>query len=88
MISDTSMIVTKSYLPWAAYIALIDSLLVAMYKRLGLHPVFIREMPCQSLLKIIMRAARDQKIMTCGNFYMYAGVEAGIEGATPVAGGR
>ena len=38
------------------------------------------------LSKLVMRDAGDQAKTACGNFQLYAGLEAGIEGATHAGG--
>ena len=40
----------------------------------------------QALAKIVMREAGDKAKTVCGNFQLYAGLEAGIEGATQTMG--
>ena len=72
----------NSYLPWAAYHALMACRMVALDKRPGVRPVGIGETLCQALAKLVTRAARDQTKMARGNIHMCAGLEAGIKEAT------
>ena len=48
----------------------------------------IGETLCQALAKLVMRAAREQAKMACGNLQLCAGLKAGIEGATHAVGQR
>ena len=74
--------------PWAAYFALMECRLVALDKRPRVRRVGIGETLRRALAKLVMRAARDQAKTACGNLQMYAGLEAGIEGATHAVGQR
>ena len=74
--------------PWSAYCALMVCGLVALDKRPGVRPVGIGETLLQALAKLVIRAAGDQVKTVCGNLQLYAGLEAGIEGATHAAGQR
>ena len=74
--------------PWAAYCALIACCLVVLDKSLGVRPVGKGETLRQALAKLIMRAAGDQAKTACGNLKLFAGLEAGIEGATHAVGQR
>ena len=76
----------KSSPTWAAYFTLMACRLVALDKRPGVHPVGIGETLLQDLAKLIMRVARDQVKMICGNLKLCTGLEAGIEGATYTVG--
>ena len=76
----------NSYLPRAAYHALMACCLVALYKRPGVCPVGIGETLCRALAKLVMREAGDQAKTACGNLQLCAGLEAGIEGATHTVG--
>ena len=69
--------------PWAAYCTLMEFRLVTLDKRLGVCPVGIGETLRQALAKLVMRAAGDQAKTVCGNLYLCAGLEAGIEGGDP-----
>ena len=40
----------------------------------------------RALAKLVMRSARDQAKTVCGNIQLFAGLEAGIEGATHALG--
>ena len=42
----------------------------------------IGETLCRALAKLVMRAAGDQSKTACGNLQLYAGLKAGIDGAT------
>ena len=42
----------------------------------------IRETLCRDLVKLTKRKEEDQAKTVCGNLYLCAGLEAGIEGAT------
>ena len=42
----------------------------------------------QTLAKLVMKAAGVQAKTACGNLQLYAGLEAGIEGATHAVGQR
>ena len=48
----------------------------------------VGETLCQALAKLVMRAAREQAKMACGNLQLCAGLKASIEGATHAAGQR
>ena len=48
----------------------------------------IGETLCKALAELVMREAGDQAKTACGNLQMYAGLEAGIEGATHAVGQR
>ena len=72
----------NSYPPCAAYSALMACRLVALDKRHGVRPVGIGETLRQALAKLVMRATGDQAKISCSNFQLYSGLEAGIEGAT------
>ena len=73
---------------WAAYRALMACCLVALDRRPGERPVGIGQTLHRALAKPVMRAAGDQVNTACGNLQLYAGLEAGIEGATyPVGNG-
>ena len=74
--------------PWAAYCALMACHLVALDKRLGVHPVGIGETLRRALAKLITRAAGEQAKTACGNLQLCASLEAGIEGATHAVGQR
>ena len=78
----------NSYLPWAAYHALMACRMVALDKRPGVRPVGIGETLCQALAKLVMRAAGDQANTACGNLQICAVIKAGIEGATHALGQR
>ena len=54
-------------------------------KRPGVRPVGIGETLRWALAKLVMRAAGEQAKTACGNLQLYAGLEAGIEGATQAA---
>ena len=62
--------------------------LVALDKRPRVFPVGIGETLCKTLAKLVMRAAGDQAHTACGNLQLCAGLEVGIEGATPDVGQR
>ena len=55
--------------------------LVVLDKRPGVRPVGIGETLRRALAKLVMRAARDQAKMACGNLQMCAVLEAVIEEA-------
>ena len=74
--------------PYAAYRALMACHLVALDKRPGVRPVGIGETLRRDLAKLVMRASGYQAKTACGNLQMYAGLEAGIEGATHAVGQR
>ena len=46
----------------------------------------IGEMLCGALAKLVMRAAGEQAKTACGNIYLCAGLEDGIEGDTHAVG--
>ena len=58
--------------------------LVALNKRPWVRPVGIGEMLRRVLAKLVMRAAGDQARTAYGYIQLYAGIDAGIEGATHV----
>ena len=62
--------------------------LVALDKRPGVRPVGIRKKIRRALAKLVMRAAGEQAKTACGNHQLFAGLEAGIEGATHAVGQR
>ena len=74
--------------PWAVYRALMAYCLVLLDKRTGVRPVGIGETLHQTLAKLVMKAAGVQAKTACGNLQLYAGLEAGIEGATHAVGQR
>ena len=47
-----------------------------------MRPIWIGEMLCQSISKFVMRAAGGQVNTACRSLQLFAGLEAGIEGAT------
>ena len=79
---------SNSSTSWAAYRALMACRLVALDKRPGVRPIGIEETLRRALDKLIMRAAGDQAKTACGNLQLFAGLEAGIEGATHAVGQR
>ena len=56
--------------------------LVALDKRLGVRPIGIGETICQSITKLVMRAAGYQENTACRSLQLCAGLGAGIEGET------
>ena len=74
--------------PSAAYLALMACGLVVLDKRPGVHSMGIWETLRRSLAILVMRSARDQAKMLCGNLQLCAGLKAGIEGATHDVGQR
>ena len=62
--------------------------LVALDKRPRVRPVGIGETLCRALAKLVMRASGDQEKTACGNLQLFAGLKAGIEGATHAVGQR
>ena len=56
--------------------------LLGLDERIGVRPVGIGETFCQSLAKLVMRAAGDQAIAACGKLQMCAVLKADIEGST------
>ena len=61
---------------------------MALDKRPGVRPVGIGEALHRALAKLVMRSARDQAKMACGNLQLLAGLEADIEGGTHTVGKR
>ena len=78
--------VANSSPPWSSYRALMACRLVALDKRPGVRPVGIGETLHRALTKLVMREAGDQAKTACDNLQMFAGLEAGIEGATHTVG--
>ena len=68
--------------PWAAYRSLMACLLIALDKRPVVRPIVIGETLHRAIAKLVMRAAGDQAKTACGSLQLWAGIEAGIEGAT------
>ena len=62
--------------------------LVALDKRPEVRPIGTGETLRRDLAKLIMRAAREQAKIACGNLQLCAGLEAGIEGTTNAVGQR
>ena len=67
---------------WDAYLALISYVIVALDKRLGMHPRGTGETLRRSLAKLVMRSAGEQAKTACGNLQLCARLEAVIEGET------
>ena len=78
--------IANSSPPLAFYCALMACRLVALDKRPGVPPMRIRETLRRALAKLVMRAAWEQAKTACGNLQLFAGLEAGIEGATHSVG--
>ena len=74
--------------PWAAYCALMARCLLEMDKRPGVRPMGIGETLRRDLAKLAMRAAGDHTKTSCGKLQLFAGLEAGIYGATHAVGQR
>ena len=53
--------------PWDSYRAIMACCLVALDKRPGVRPEGIGETLRRALSKLVMRVARDQAKMVCGN---------------------
>ena len=66
--------IANSSPPWATYHALMDCCLVALHKRLGVHPVGIRETVLHALTKLFMRSVGDQVKTVCGNHQLCTGI--------------
>ena len=62
--------------------------LVTLDKTPRVRPVGIGETLRQAWAKLVMRVAGDQSKTVCGNLYLCAGLDAGIEGATHAVGQR
>ena len=86
VISRLSDWMSNYYPPWADYCALMACRLMALDKIPGVCPVGIERTLRWDLAKLIMRAARDQAKMSCGNLQICIGLESGMEGATHAAG--
>ena len=69
----------NSSFPWAAYHDLMACCVVGLDKRPGVRLVGIEETLCQSISKLVMRAAEDQAKKACGSLQLCTGFEAGIE---------
>ena len=72
----------NSYLPWGASSALMACCLGVLGKRLGVHPIGIRETLFRDLSKFVLRAAGDKEKTACGNLQVCTVLEASIEGVT------
>ena len=56
--------------PLETYHSLMGFCLVALDKRLGVHPVGIGEVLCRELDKLVMRSSGDQAKTACGNIQL------------------
>ena len=87
-VSSLADLMSNSSSPRSAYQALMACCIVVLEERPGVRPMGIGETLFWYLARIVMRAAGDQEKTACGNLQLFAGLKAGIEGATHAVGQR
>ena len=66
--------------PWAAYHALMDRRLVALYKFMGVCPVVIGESICRLMANLVQTITAHHAKEACGNNNLCDRLKSGIEG--------
>ena len=80
IVADFTEWLTNGRPSWAAYQAMMSSLMIALEKQPGVRPVGVGETWQQMMEKCLLRVTGQEAKATCGTEQLAGGVEAGIEG--------